>query len=42
MREGTLEEAPQAQEVVNTVISEEEQAKAKTGAIINSRRGGFR
>jgi predicted NAD-dependent protein-ADP-ribosyltransferase YbiA (DUF1768 family) len=42
MREGTSEEAPQAQEVVNAVITEEQQAKAKTGAIINARRGGFR
>ena len=38
LREGTLAEAPQATTVSNAVISEEEQAKAKVGAIINSRR----
>ena len=43
MREGSLEEAPQATEVDAAVITEEEQAKAKVGAIINaSRRGGHR
>ena len=42
MREGTLGEAPQATQVAKEVITEEEQAKAKTGAIINARRGGFR
>jgi predicted NAD-dependent protein-ADP-ribosyltransferase YbiA (DUF1768 family) len=40
LREGTLEEAPQAEEVDAAVITEEEQAKAKVGAIINARRGG--
>ena len=38
LREGTLEEAPQAEKVQNAVITEEEQAKAKTGAIINVKR----
>ena len=41
LREGTLDEAPQAREVKNEVITEEEQAKAKTGAIINARRTRF-
>jgi predicted NAD-dependent protein-ADP-ribosyltransferase YbiA (DUF1768 family) len=42
-REGTQGEAPQATEVANAVITEEEQAKAKVGAIINAnRRGGRR
>jgi predicted NAD-dependent protein-ADP-ribosyltransferase YbiA (DUF1768 family) len=42
MREGTLGEAPQATQAAKEVITEEEQAMAKTGAIINARRGGFR
>jgi len=47
LREGTLKEAPQAEVAAeNSVITEEEQAKAKMGAIINARaaakRGGFR
>jgi predicted NAD-dependent protein-ADP-ribosyltransferase YbiA (DUF1768 family) len=39
LREQTLEEAPQAENVGAAVITEEEQAKAKVGAIINARRG---
>ena len=39
LREGTLEEAPQAENVQNAVITEEEQAKAKVAAIINVKRG---
>ena len=38
LREGNLEEAPEGQ-VKESVITKEEQAKAKVGAIINSRRG---
>ena len=38
LREGTLEEAPQAVAAANAVITEEQQAKAKVGAIINARR----
>ena len=40
MREGTLEEAPEAKEVEDGTITEEEQKKAKVAAIINARRGG--
>ena len=39
LREQTLEEAPQAENVGAAVITEEEQAKAKVGAIINAKRG---
>jgi predicted NAD-dependent protein-ADP-ribosyltransferase YbiA (DUF1768 family) len=38
LREGTLEEAPQAENVDAAVITEEEQEKAKVGAIINAKR----
>lgn len=38
MREGGLEEAPVNDAPKESVISEEEQAKAKVGAIINARR----
>ena len=42
LRESTLEEAPQAENVEAAVITEEEQAAAKVGAIINAKRGGGR
>ena len=42
LRESTLEEAPQAENVGAAVITEEEQAAAKVGAIINAKRGGGR
>jgi predicted NAD-dependent protein-ADP-ribosyltransferase YbiA (DUF1768 family) len=42
LREGTLENAPQADDVSAAVITEEEQEKAKVGAIIAARRGGRR
>lgn len=41
VREGVLKEAP-ASSAKESVITEEEQAKAKLGAIINAKRGGFR
>jgi ribA/ribD-fused uncharacterized protein len=41
IREGALKDAP-ASKVKESVITEEEQAKAKLGAIINAKRGGFR
>jgi len=40
LREGTLENAPQVEDVDAAVITEEEQAKAKVAAIINAKRGG--
>ena len=42
LREETLDEAPQAENVGAAVITEEEQEAAKLGAIINARRGGGR
>ena len=41
LREATLSEAP-VEEAKEAVVSEEEQAAAKVGAIINSKRGGGR
>jgi len=41
LREGTLEEVGEAVTTSAAVITEEEQAKAKVGAIINARRGRF-
>ena len=38
LREETLEEAPQTEDVDEAVITEEEQAKAKVGAIIHAKR----
>jgi len=40
LREGTLEEAPEAEEVEAAAITEDEQKKAKVAAIINNRRRG--
>jgi predicted NAD-dependent protein-ADP-ribosyltransferase YbiA (DUF1768 family) len=40
LREETLEEAPQTEDVDASVITEEEQEKAKIGAIINAKRRG--
>lgn len=42
LREGNLDEAPETENVKEAVISEQEQAKAKVGAIIAARRGGGR
>jgi hypothetical protein len=39
LREGTLDQAPQAANADAAVITEEEQEKAKVGAIINAKRG---
>jgi predicted NAD-dependent protein-ADP-ribosyltransferase YbiA (DUF1768 family) len=41
IREGALKEAPDSK-AKESVITEEEQEKAKLGAIINAKRGGFR
>jgi hypothetical protein len=41
LREATLSEAP-VEEAKEGVVSEEEQAAAKVGAIINAKRGGGR
>jgi predicted NAD-dependent protein-ADP-ribosyltransferase YbiA (DUF1768 family) len=40
LREGNLDEAPEAENVAEAVITEDEQQKAKVGAIIAARRGG--
>jgi predicted NAD-dependent protein-ADP-ribosyltransferase YbiA (DUF1768 family) len=42
LREENLEEAPEATEVAESTVTEEEQKKARTAAIINARRGGRR
>jgi len=42
LREDTLKEDPQAENVDAAVITEEEQEAAKLGAIINAKRGGWR
>ena len=42
LREQTLEEAPEVEEADESTVTEEQQRKAKTGAIINARRGGRR
>lgn len=42
LREGNLDEAPEVANATEAVITEEEQAKAKVGAIIAARRGGGR
>ena len=40
LREGNLEEAPEAENVAEATITEDQQQKAKVGAIIAARRGG--
>lgn len=42
LREQTLEEAPEVEEADESTVTEEQQRRAKTGAIINARRGGRR
>lgn len=42
LREETLEDAPEVEEADESTVTEEQQRRAKTGAIINARRGGRR
>lgn len=42
LREQTLEEVPEVEEADESTVTEEQQRRAKTGAIINARRGGRR